>query len=474
MRRLCAAVVFFSLALTACHKPPAVPMLVLEECDPGGYIPCAQQEAFASIPVVDTGVFLTYSSRWAGGSSEQHAWDAPGLGLSGWTINFVQRYDKSNRLLVSGDGSWRLADSVALPSGEQAVPSYDGSLGYIFDSAGRHVRTVDGHLGTELIKISYDSAGRLAKVNGFVNGQPVHVTVQRDPSGKPQALVGTDGGTTSLELDDKGRLTATTNPAGQQTRITWNTAGLLESETDPAGDVTRFAYDPSARLATVTDADGVVQRFDYKGSSSTFEARVSTQEGRHWTYRAESTTGGILRTFVAADGTTSTELTDARGARVLKRADGTSYTIGAVANPVWGMAAPILSPVVETRPDGVTSRREIKYALQPWQAIPYTLAGSVTTTINGQAWVRNFDPAQRAATLADPKGRRTITVYDAQGRITKYSAPGVAPVSYTYNAEGRATSVTVGSGQLAHTTRYTYKANTGEIVTTRPDGTRSR
>jgi hypothetical protein len=42
------------LTIVACHKAPAALLLVLEESDPARYIPRAQQEAFASIPVVRT------------------------------------------------------------------------------------------------------------------------------------------------------------------------------------------------------------------------------------------------------------------------------------------------------------------------------------------------------------------------------------------------------------------------------------
>ena len=453
------------------HSTEGPAPLALQACDPAGYVPCAQQEAFASIPVVDTGVYLTYSSRWIAGPSGRPTWDASGLGLGGWSINFVQRYDKSSRLFISGDGSWRLTDSVALPSGGFAVPSYDGSLAYIFDSSGRHIRTLDGHLGTELLKVSYDGAGRLAKADGFIDGQPVHVTVRRDANGQPQALVGTDGGVTTLKLDGESRVVGVVDPAGQATNLTWNAAGLVESETDPAGGVMHLAYDPSGRLTTLTDADGVTRQFDYRSSSNTLEVSVSSAQGRHWTYRAESTDGSVRRTYVAQDGSTTTEVIDAHGARSLQLPDGTAFNVGAAANPVWGMAAPILTPVVESRPDGVTSRRETKYALQPQNGLPYELAGSVTTTINGADWVQDFAPAQRTATLVDPAGRRTTAVYDAQGRLIDYSAPGVAPISETYTAEGRSASVTVGAGELAHTTHYAYDASVGQVIVTRPDDT---
>ena len=457
------------LASVACHKH-GPPPLALEECDPAGYIPCMQAEKFVSLPITDSNLFLTYSSRWTPGVSGQPGWDARSLGLGGWSIIAIQRYDKASRLLISGDGSWSLTDGVKFASGEIAVPSFDGAIAYVFDSAGRHIRTVDGHLGTDLIRISYDSAGNLAGLDGSANGQPVHISVQRDSRGVARALSGIDGGTTTLGIDDSGRLASLTDPAGNATRITWNDAGQVESLTDPTDAVTRFTYDDSHRLATTTDPDAVVQAFETKASADSLEIRASTKLGRPWSYRAEATGNGIRRTFTARDGTTTSETTDSNGAREIELADGTRFHIGAAPNPVWHMSAPNLTPVVQTRTDGVTSRREIKYNLQPQRGLPYLSAGSITTVINGQPWTQNFDPAQRTADLVDPMGRRTVLEYDERGRLLSYSIPAVPLVSYTYNAEGRRESVTVGSGKLARTTRYNYDASTGQITRTRPDG----
>jgi hypothetical protein len=119
------------VVLPGCRKN-GNPPLALEECDPTGYIPCIQQNAFLSIPLTDTNLFLTYSSRW---SSKQAAWDTRPVGLGGLSISLIQRYDRNTRVLSGGDGSWRLADGVNLPSGEFAVPGHDGATAYIFERA---------------------------------------------------------------------------------------------------------------------------------------------------------------------------------------------------------------------------------------------------------------------------------------------------------------------------------------------------
>ena len=167
-------------------SPSAAGPTALGECDPAGLIACNQQAAFLSIPLADTGLALTYSSQWAPGRTDRSGWDATPLGLGGWSVDAVQRYEAADRVLVAGDGSWRIAGGVRLASGNLAVPSFDGSVAYVFDAAGRHVQTVDGHLGMTLLTIAYDDAGRLATVDGSSGGQPVHLAVARASDGRPR------------------------------------------------------------------------------------------------------------------------------------------------------------------------------------------------------------------------------------------------------------------------------------------------
>ena len=221
----------------------------LEACDPAGFISCDQQAAFISIPIADSGLSLTWSSQWSPMRSDHPDWNADALGLGGWSINVLQRYEQAGKVLLGGDGSWRFVDPVSLPSGGQAIPSYDGSVAYLFDSAGRETKQVDGRLGTTLLSFGYDQPGRLANVDGVVDGQPAHLTVKRGSDGTPTALVGMDGGSTALDLDSSGRLVAVRDPAGGTTSLTWTGNSLVGSETDPMGGTTRYVYDQAGRLS---------------------------------------------------------------------------------------------------------------------------------------------------------------------------------------------------------------------------------
>ena len=351
------------------------------------------------------------------------------------------------------------------------MPSFDGSLADVFDPAGRHVRTVDGFLGLPLLTIGYDAAGRLSSVTGTVRGLPVHLEVRRADDGTPQSLAGIDGALTTVALDGDGHLATVTDPAGSTTSLSWAPGGLVTSETDALGGVTRFTYDQDGRLVASSDADGVTVQRARSETADGVEIRATTALGRTTTYQVESVAGGIRRTLTAPDGTSTVETTEADGSLTLATPDGTTRTIGTVASAGWGMAAPLLTPDGIKRPDGVTSTTTIAQQLSRAGGVPYALSGTVTTTRNGDATVRAFDPTARTAATVDPAGRRTLLTFDPNGRMVSDAAAGQPTFAATYDAAGRKSSITVGTGASARTTRFTYDPSTGIETATRPDGT---
>ncbi len=206
MRRALAVLLCATVVATACGtslpsvtpatipsstpSPPASGPTALDACDPGGFIACNQQAAFISLPIADTGLSLTWSSQWAPARTDRAGWDATSLGLGGWSIDVVQRYRSPDQALISGDGSWRYATTSKLPDGGFAVPSYDGSLAFVFDASGRHIKTVDGHLGTTLLTLTYDSADRLTSISGTSGGSLCTLTCGVRRTGPPKAWWG--------------------------------------------------------------------------------------------------------------------------------------------------------------------------------------------------------------------------------------------------------------------------------------------
>lgn len=100
----------------------------------------------------------------------------------------------------------------------------------------------------------------------------------------------------------------------------------------------------------------------------------------------------------AADGTITRLDTNADGSTTYTEPDGTVTTTGAVAHPTWGIAAPILSPLVETRPDGCTYRVEITTTMGTGAPEPGGQAWRTETVVNGATCVDEYDPATRTLT----------------------------------------------------------------------------
>ena len=463
-------------ASTSSGQPPGAsgqPMnnLLLAECDPGGYVPCNQQAAILSLPIVDTGLSLTYSSQWAAARPEGGpGWATSRLGLGGWSVNVLQGYDATEGILIGGDGTWRFARAVRAGPGEVAVPSYDGTLAYVFNEAGQQLRTVDGRLGMTFVRFAYDSKGRLSQVTGTLNGAPVHLTVRRSADGTQLALVGIDGASTSLTLDSRGDLATLRDPAGRTTHLTWQTGGLVTAETDPSGAITHFRYGAEGGLGSETDPDGVTERMSRLATATRVQACVTTKLGRVWTYISQLSGRSVRRTYVAPGGATTTETTASNGSFTLHLPDGTVSTVTTAPSTGWGLSAPVLSSVVTTVANGPTSWTETEQDLHEVGGLPYVVTGSVSTTANGFRSVETFGPATRTIKIIDGAGRTTTDTYDERGLLISSSAPGSPAVTYSYDGDGRVVKETVGDGPAARTTGWAYHASNGTVTVTRPDG----
>jgi YD repeat-containing protein len=79
-----------------------------------------------------------------------------------------------------------------------------------------------------------------------------------------------------------------------------------------------------------------------------------------------------------------------------------------------------------------------------------------TVTINGRTTTTIYDAAVHTITTIDPSGLRTVTTLDASGRPARLETNNLAPVQYSYDAQGRLIAVTEGSGANARTTSTSY------------------
>jgi len=68
--------------------------------------------------------------------------------LAGWSLNVHYAYDTGKRILYTGDGRRRIPGMTAdQAGGEIRIPSEDGTVLYIFDVGGKHLRTQNSLTG---------------------------------------------------------------------------------------------------------------------------------------------------------------------------------------------------------------------------------------------------------------------------------------------------------------------------------------
>ena len=318
--------------------------------------------------------------------------------------------------------------------------------------------------------LSYDDAGQLTEAHGRRGGIPVALTVERSTEGDLQALLGIGETRAGAALDAEGRLGGVVRPDGTVLYVTFRDFGLVANWQATGRGAVAYEWDAAGRLTKETDADGVTRELVFASPEGAVTVSATDANGATATFRSERATDGLRRTFTDVDGTVTQLDTSSAGSTRYVEPDGTVTTTGAVAHPVWGQASPVLTPLIETRPDGTEYRVETATTMGAGMPEPAGGAWRTEHTINGQRYVDEYDPATRTATSIDPVGRASSQVFDEQGRLVEHSVAGEPRLAFTYDAAGLVGSVTVGEGGSAATTTYSYVPEAGEVIETRPDG----
>ncbi|MEW6744381.1 MAG: RHS repeat-associated core domain-containing protein [Planctomycetota bacterium] len=333
------------------------------------------------------------------------------------------------------------------------VASRDGSELYIFDVSGRHLRTLDGVSGEIRYEFAYDTDDRLIRITDAYGNV---TTVERDTDGNATAIVAPHGQRTELGLTN-GYLTRITNPEGEYYDFTYTDDGLLTAitdpneMTDPGNHTTTYSYDSLGRLERVDDADqreGSFQTLERTTFTDGYEVKHTSAEGVQATYRVEKQgTGDKLLTNTLCCGQRVVSEVKTDGTTVTTRNDGTITTLKEGPDPRWGMHAPFDESVTVQMPSGLTSQTEAALEATFDPDDPFSLETLThTETINGRTYTSTFDAATQTITRRTPMNRVLTTTIDEHSRPTRLELPGLYPVDFTYDSEGRLSMMTQGSG----------------------------
>jgi RHS repeat-associated protein len=309
-------------------------------------------------------------------------------------------------------------------------------------------------------------------------------TYTYDQLGEPVAqtqLAGAAGARTTRQTFDPvfGRLTSVTDPAGNVTRFAYSDApgGSTETTTDPDGHTTKIAIE-DGNVTSITDGAGGQQTAGYDGGDL---ASVTDADGHTMTRFVNNT--GFAVTSTSPDGATTSYAYDPAG-------DLTSTT-----DPLGGVTSATFDAVGNQLTYADADNHTTTYAydalyrlitqtdpLGASQQFAYDAAGDLTsyTDRNGSTDLASYDilgeltsvswgaqgsTAQDTTTYTYDSAGRRLSVNDASnGSITSTfdgfndltsQAQPAGTVNYAYDADGRPTSVTAGTGPAVS---YAYDA----------------
>jgi len=325
------------------------------------------------------------------------------------------------------------------------IPSEDGSELYIFNSAGRHLRTLDALTGALRYNFTLNSAGKLVAVTD-IDGNVV--TIERDATGNATAIVSPYGQSTSLTLDANGYLDSITNPAGESIQLAYTADGLLTSMTDSRGSTYNYSYDALGRLIKDEDPAGGFKALERKDIVNGYSVKLSTGLNRNTSYSVlQLSTGDQRLANIFPDGLTTETLVGTNGSQTITYPDGTRTTRVQGPDPRFGMQAPVTKSMTITSPGKLTQTitgERTATLVNPYDPLSLKTL-TETTSINGRTFTSTFDAASMNLTSQTPMGRQTITTLDNKGRIVESQLSGIIPVHFTYDSRGRLSSVMQGT-----------------------------
>jgi RHS repeat-associated protein len=396
---------------------------------------------------------------------------------------------------------------------------------YAYDATGRDTTVTSpapaGQTGHETTTTTYNAEGLPVQVTGppASNGGQDQVTVKGynadeqlisqttgygtsaastvsycyDPAGEQTAVVAADantGGIAPCETSSPWVVSSSSYPAQAafQTTYSYDSAGQLVSTMTPAtaaapsGATTTFTYDTSGDLLTSTDPNGVITTTTYTtpgGPVATVSYSGSAAHSVSYTNDAQGTVTGMT------DGTgTSAYIHDPFG-ELTSATNGAGQTTGYTYNAdgeTTGITYPLPASATWASTDtvgygydhvgqltSVTDFTGHQITITP-DADGRPSAETLGST--GDTISYTYDPASAPSAIALKNSTSTLQSFsysDApDGGVlseTGIPASSTSPASYTYDAQGRVTSMTPGSGSAVN-----YGFDASGNLTTLPTG----
>jgi RHS repeat-associated protein len=349
---------------------------------------------------------------------------------------------------------------------------------YAYDGNGNLVQTTappTANGGQNQVTLdTYTSAGQVAsETTGYGTSSAATIGYCYDPGGDQTSLVYADGNTSSVaacETSSPWVVSSSSYPtqAAYQTTYSYDSVGELVSITTPAttaapsGATTTSSYDPAGNKLTSTDPNGIITTWSYTPLNKAATESFSGSSAHSVTYSYDAS--GNKAGMVDATGTSSnvydpfgelTSSTNGAGQATTYGYDADSDVTG-ITYPLPGTHSWAATTTVSYGYDnadqltGVTDFNSHAITITPNAD---GLASSVSLGSTGDTINRTYDNTDGLSAITLKNGGSTLqsfTYSDApSGSILNESdtpSSSQSPAVYTYDAQGRVTSMTPGTG----------------------------
>jgi len=280
------------------------------------------------------------------------------------------------------------------------------------------ITTITNPLG-DTFSISYNTDGTAQSITDFEGNSTTFEYDGACGCGQPTKVINPDGTERNLTYDTNGQLLVIQDELGHQRIFEYFEDGLLKSETDEQGNTTSYTYENGLRI-TETDPLGNIREFSYFDN-------------------------GLLNTEVSPMGATVTRTYDANG------------NLETLTDPVGNVTQFVY--------DGNDRLIERIDPLGNFETFIYDPVGNRTshTDRNGRERIFVFDSLSQMVEeqWLDGDGSVFFTysyTYDMEGRTTSISSVD-SRLDFTYDLAGNLTTETDSRGSDMFTLSYDYNKN---------------
>jgi RHS repeat-associated protein len=293
---------------------------------------------------------------------------------------------------------------------------------------------------------SYDAQGRIAstgRLNG--TGPEAEVETYAYPAPGEFTITNGDGDTTDTLNDDRGNIGETIDALGNITRFAYDSNDNLTKVVAADGTTTTYSFDANGNMTSETDALGYTIQFTHNqlGEPLTF----LNQEGYETSYAYDGK-GNLLET-TNPDGTIQSYVYNTLG-EVTSSTDPDGHAIGYGYNTNGQLTT-------ENLPGGTSN------------SYTFDGHGNMLTAVGpGGDWTFAYNSANLPTSIVEPFGTLTVQ-YGIDGNLTRMVDQTGFTTNYGYDAVGRLSELTDGTGDLIES--YSYDLAGNVISETKGNGT---